>query len=205
MLLHSDPREISQFLSFLGIPACLSRVLPGPRFSLIANNKPHADFFGIPVLEEETPIDVDHLVPLLEHAGPGGAAMYIDRLTSNYIRVVESGEPLYTETDYIDGSGNVRWSQNNLLPVFAGDEVIRVFVTMSDVSDLHAENHRLEKSLSSLLESVDLQVCGDCHDIRSGDGSWESLSTFIQRDSDLAFSHGICPTCRDKYFSESAQ
>lgn len=47
-----------------------------------------------------------------------------------------------------------------------------------------------------------IPICAHCKKIRDDRGAWNQLEAYIQRHSDAQFSHGICPTCLDRYFPD---
>lgn len=47
-----------------------------------------------------------------------------------------------------------------------------------------------------------LPICCHCNKIRDDAGYWKRLETFIQENSEAFFSHGICPECEKKYYSD---
>jgi GAF domain-containing protein len=57
---------------------------------------------------------------------------------------------------------------------------------------------RLQALLDELkvLKGI-LPICSMCHKIRSEDGYWSDLESFIQARSGAEFSHGLCPSCYD--------
>ncbi len=61
---------------------------------------------------------------------------------------------------------------------------------------------KLELALSELktLKGI-LPICSHCKNIRDDKGSWKELEDFIQDHSEAEFSHGICPDCIKKYYS----
>ena len=46
-----------------------------------------------------------------------------------------------------------------------------------------------------------LPVCSYCHKIRD-DKEWKSLEAYVGDHSEALFSHGFCPECAEKYYSE---
>ena len=40
-----------------------------------------------------------------------------------------------------------------------------------------------------------LPICSYCRKIRTDDDAWASIDSYLASRSDVAFSHGICPTC----------
>ncbi len=45
-----------------------------------------------------------------------------------------------------------------------------------------------------------LSVCSYCTKIYNEHREWEELESYISRQAEVRFSHGICPECRDKQF-----
>lgn len=45
-----------------------------------------------------------------------------------------------------------------------------------------------------------LPICAWCKNVRDDQGYWESIETYIASHTRASFSHGICPSCKDKYF-----
>jgi DNA-binding response OmpR family regulator len=45
-----------------------------------------------------------------------------------------------------------------------------------------------------------LAICASCKQIRTGEGEWERVETYIRRMGGLELTHGICPTCRDRLY-----
>lgn len=40
-----------------------------------------------------------------------------------------------------------------------------------------------------------LKICSNCKDIKTEDNKWEKLESYISKNSEVKFTHGICPTC----------
>jgi PAS domain S-box-containing protein len=57
----------------------------------------------------------------------------------------------------------------------------------------------LQKALSEIkiLRGL-LPICMNCRKIKTEQGSWKKLETYIAKHSDVEFSHGICPDCFKK-------
>ena len=47
-----------------------------------------------------------------------------------------------------------------------------------------------------------LPICSSCKNIRNDDGYWQQVEDYVSSRSDIKFSHGICPSCAKKLFSE---
>jgi len=63
--------------------------------------------------------------------------------------------------------------------------------------ELLEERDRLQAALDNIktLEGL-LPICAWCRKIRNDQGYWMQLEDYFIKNSDLQFSHGICPECR---------
>jgi len=50
------------------------------------------------------------------------------------------------------------------------------------------------KTLSGLIP-----ICGWCKNVRSDTGYWQSVEHYVRAHTDATFTHGICPTCQEKF------
>lgn len=63
-------------------------------------------------------------------------------------------------------------------------------------------NAHLNQSLVSALEQVQtmsglIPICSYCKQIRTDQGFWQQVESYIQARTDVRFSHGICPSCAE--------
>lgn len=59
------------------------------------------------------------------------------------------------------------------------------------------------ENVTSITElSGILNTCAFCGRIKNHQGNWQKLEPFIQENSEIDFSHGICPDCLSQYYSE---
>ena len=68
---------------------------------------------------------------------------------------------------------------------------------------LASQKAELEKTLArvNLLEGI-IPICMHCKNIRNDQNTWEQLEQYFQEHSEAMFSHGICPDCRQKHYSD---
>jgi sigma-B regulation protein RsbU (phosphoserine phosphatase) len=80
-------------------------------------------------------------------------------------------------------------------------EVGRRMVEMQ--AALAAKIEELREALEQIkaLRGI-VPICRHCKQIRDDQGYWNQVETYISRYSDAQFSHGICPECLEKYYSE---
>lgn len=63
--------------------------------------------------------------------------------------------------------------------------------------------HELEKARASLRELKELlPICSYCHQVRDDGNYWQRLDQYLMRTADVAFSHGMCPTCQQIHWPE---
>lgn len=69
----------------------------------------------------------------------------------------------------------------------------------------HIKLHRTLKELQNALKDIRtlsglIPICASCKKIRDDEGFWKQVEIYIAERSDVTFSHGICPECRDKFY-----
>ena len=69
------------------------------------------------------------------------------------------------------------------------------------------ERALVEKKLLEALANVKklkglLPICANCKKIRTDDGYWLQIETYIKEQTGTEFSHGICPDCMKKLYPE---
>jgi len=47
-------------------------------------------------------------------------------------------------------------------------------------------------------------ICFHCKKVRDDKGFWENVESYISIRSNIDFSHGICPDCMERYYSETS-
>jgi two-component system cell cycle response regulator len=69
--------------------------------------------------------------------------------------------------------------------------------------DLELINKELKDALDTIktLHGL-LPICSHCKKIRDENGEWQYLEVYISRHSEAKFTHGICPECKKKLYSE---
>jgi hypothetical protein len=47
-----------------------------------------------------------------------------------------------------------------------------------------------------------LPICSHCKKIRDEQGRWHTVEAYVKDRADVDFSHGICPDCLNKHYSQ---
>ncbi|MBF0229284.1 MAG: hypothetical protein HQK63_06780 [Desulfamplus sp.] len=69
--------------------------------------------------------------------------------------------------------------------------------------EIQHKNIELEKAYSQIkILSGIIPICMHCKGIRDDQGYWNNVEKYIAQHPDAQFSHGICPKCMEKYYSE---
>jgi hypothetical protein len=68
----------------------------------------------------------------------------------------------------------------------------------------HSSAQTLRQALSEIkvLEAF-LPICAQCKKIRTPQGEWQQLETYISQHSNTQFSHSYCPECAKKALEEA--
>ncbi len=66
--------------------------------------------------------------------------------------------------------------------------------SIRDISVRKAMEERIRK-----LEGL-VPICAGCKKIKMPDGTWEEIESYLNRRSNMDFTHSLCPACRDIYF-----
>jgi PAS domain S-box-containing protein len=88
-------------------------------------------------------------------------------------------------------------------------EKIGAIETIHDITDLKLlqleKENQNKKELNNVLSKLNLlssliPICASCKKIRDDNGYWNQLELFIQSNSEIKFSHGLCPDCVESIY-----
>lgn len=121
--------------------------------------------------------------------------------TLNQNREVRGGgKALGFENRYMCKDGDFRWLRWNAAPDSGSAVIYSVARDITDSKRAEAERERLVTELQAALAEVRslraiLPICSYCKSIRTEDGSWLSIESYISSRTNSRFSHGVCPSC----------
>ena len=119
------------------------------------------------------------------------------------------GNAFILEEEY--GDVERRYYENNYSPIIKENGAVAgLTLILTDITErkkLEFERNKLINELQDNLKKVKqlsgmLPVCSHCKKIRDDNGYWNQIETYIKKHSEVDFSHGICPECAQKYYSE---
>lgn len=92
--------------------------------------------------------------------------------------------------------------------MLSNDEILQRMGTMNNelvnlTRELQQKNRELEHANATIrtLKGI-LPICSFCKGIRDDKGYWAKLEEFMSKETDVEFSHSICPDCMEKHYSD---
>lgn len=110
------------------------------------------------------------------------------------------GKALGFENRYLCKDGDYRWLRWNAAPDSGSGVIYSVARDITDSKRADTERERLVTELQAALAEVRslraiLPICSYCKSIRTEDGSWLSIESYISSRTNSRFSHGVCASC----------
>ena len=86
-------------------------------------------------------------------------------------------------------------------------QVVHIARNITERKQAEEEREKLISELQKALSEIKtlqglFPICMNCHKIRTEQGAWNKLETYISKYSNAKFSHGICPDCFKKEMGE---
>lgn len=138
--------------------------------------------------------------PYREFHSPEETEAFIEQVT----RVFETAAPVYHEhRSGRDGGYFLR----TLSPIKGGGgETTAVSIVSKNITrrkKMEEERERLIEKLQDALAKIKtlkglIPICAWCKKVRTDEGYWSELETYIREHSDADFTHGICQDCLKK-------
>ncbi len=120
-----------------------------------------------------------------------------------------AGESFSIEEKYGDIDKERRYYEDIYNPIVGKNgRVVGVTLFLTDITDrkkAEVERERLIRELQEALAKVKVlsglvPVCSTCKKIRDDKGYWNQLESYIEKHSEVSFSHGLCPDCMDHLY-----
>lgn len=168
---------------------------------------------------------VDEDVRFHEYNTAATALLTADK--SEVLRL-RGGEALHCIHHHAEGEGCGRAVfcadcvvRNSVKKAFQGSQVVRsrqkmellrdgkvteIYVLVTSSPFVFHDTHYAILVLEDISELVELRniipICSVCKQVRTDKNYWVQVETYLKDRLDIGFSHGLCPSCRDKYLDE---
>ena len=111
----------------------------------------------------------------------------------------------------MDGPESPQWFEGRVYPFnFQGGERTVVLWMAINITEKKKAQHEREKAIKELQQALIeiktlrglLPICIYCKQVRDDEGFWRRVDEYVQKHTEVRFSHGICPDCMKKHFPE---
>ena len=138
----------------------------------------------------------------VEHIKEANSWGIIDGVTTNPTLIAREGrnfrEVVKEICEIVDGPISAEVvSMNSPEMVEEAKELASIHKNVIIKVPLIPEGLKTIKILKGLIP-----ICASCKNIRDDQGYWNQIEAYLQRHSELEFSHGICPECARKLYPE---
>jgi len=94
-----------------------------------------------------------------------------------------------------------------LLKPPSAEEIERTMIIaaarFADLMELRRLNTELKQALDNIkVLSGLLPICANCKSIRNDKGYWKAVEEYITENTEVHFSHSLCPACIDKLYPD---
>jgi len=101
--------------------------------------------------------------------------------------------------------GVYRWIFDRGAPYADSEGIFKGYIgSCIDVTERKEAREALKRAQESEIKQLRelLPICSYCKKIRNDKNYWEQIESYISHHSNILFSHGICPDCKDKMMAE---
>lgn len=135
------------------------------------------------------------------------AAKYLNKSErlAKYLEVLKSGEPIYLEEVIPALHEGARAFGMKVFKVGQWLGLIATDVTVRRKAEIEKEKliSELKEALSKVkMLSGFLPICANCKKIRDDHGYWQQVEEYIRDHSEVEFSHGVCPECKEELIGD---
>ncbi len=93
----------------------------------------------------------------------------------------------------------------------AGSLVVGLVFSLYETTERKKSEDRVHELVAELRDALahvktlrgSLPICAACKKIRTDEGYWERIETYIEEHSEAEFSHSMCPECLEKYYDKN--
>lgn len=127
---------------------------------------------------------------------------------STYLEAFHQRNSFEMEYRLMRHDGEYRWLFDRGAPFYHKDGSFAGFIgSCIDITEQVEGREALRKAHEKKIEDLSklLPICSNCKKIRSDNGLWQDVELYLLEHSDTLCSHGICPECLAKHYSEEAK
>ena len=133
-----------------------------------------------------------------------------DNVRSLYELQLQNKTPnTYFEVPVINKTGELIWIGQNVRTIFVDGTVSGFQAVARNITERKQWEELREKLIVELEKALYnaktlsglLPICASCKKIRDDQGYWNQVEAYIIEHSDATFTHGICPDCMQKLYS----
>ncbi len=111
---------------------------------------------------------------------------------------------------YRHQNGEWRWIESTGKAYTTEEGEPRSVIVSRDITDRKRTEEERENHILLLQHALNnikvlrglLPICSHCKKIRDEQGQWHMVEAYVQERADVDFSHGICPECLNKHYSQ---
>lgn len=127
------------------------------------------------------------------------------------IRTLESGQMEMQEVALVTGDKETGVLELFSFPILdVSGSITGVVEIVRNITERKNDEKEKEKLIEKLQKSLDeiktlkgiLPICAHCKNIRDDKGYWKKIESYIEDHSEADFTHGICPDCAKKLYSD---
>lgn len=85
--------------------------------------------------------------------------------------------------------GSPQWYRSRMVPLLTGGRVDAALLLSTNISELKAAQEEIDRLRRFL------PMCAWCRRIQNNEGEWESVESYLGRETRTKISHGLCSDC----------
>lgn len=120
-----------------------------------------------------------------------------DVLDAAMDRVFAGGEAAPYEVRALLPDGSEAWYGGEITPIVQEQQILGAVIRADNITELKAVQDELAQ-VRKLLP-----MCAWCGRIQTEDGTWEGISSYLNRVSEVDVTHGLCPECEEDQVSRA--
>ena len=123
--------------------------------------------------------------------------------------VFDTGQPKVFEVRVPRPDGD-RYFLTTVQPVRGAEgAVTSAMCSSKDITERRRMEAQLQERLVELEQALAhvhrlqgiIPICAHCHSVRRDPETWQRLESYVAEHSEAKFSHGICPSCLERYYA----